>query len=374
MTERILFHAPHPDMLGSGYADQARLWVPRIAKAGYEVGISCTAGLVRQNGTWQGHQVYGRGPYTDMAEDLVGFHYDDFKADLVITLCCPWKLHGQVWRNMRTIHLMPVDRTPLGVPDHKLLMDGGGQPAAVSRFGETVLKDRGLAPLYLPHAVDTGFYRPPQARRKLRQAQGLDHMFIVGMCASNTDPDDRKSFFETFAAFAEFHGKHPRSVLAVHAAAMAPDGLNLLAIAEHFDIGDAVVFSDQYQLAGAGAPESAMAAWYGTLDVLVLVSKGEGYGIPLAQAQACGTPVITMGWSTGPELAGPGWTVEGQPWWNNGHRAIWHTPRIDSVAARLEDAFKSAGDRRKAARDFAVASLDADTLWAEHWAPVLDKL
>ena len=146
-----MIHGPYPDM-PTGYGSQIREIAPRLAKAGYEVAISCTAGIVRHNTTWQGLPVYGRGPYTDMAEDLVRWHYQDFDADLIITLCCPWKLHGQVWKHMTTIHLMPIDRTPLGVHDYNLLSEGGGMPAAISRFGEVQLRDRGLDPLYLPHA------------------------------------------------------------------------------------------------------------------------------------------------------------------------------------------------------------------------------
>ncbi len=376
-----MIHAPYPDM-PTGYANQVRLIAPRLAKAGHDVAISATAGIVRHNTTWQGLKVYGRSPYTDMAEDLVRFHYADHGADLIITVCCPWKLHGQVWKDLRTIHLMPVDREPIGQPDYYLLQDGGGMPAAVSRFGERVMRDAGLEPLYLPHAVDTQAWQPPADRAGLRKAQGLGHLFIAGVNASNTDPGDRKAFFQTIAGFAAFHlgdeelgiKPHPKSVLAMHAAPVAPDGLDLMAIAEHFGIADAVLFSDLYQLAGAGAPETALAAWYGTLDVLLQLGN-EGFGIPAAEAMACGTPVIAGTWCTGPELAGAtGWLAAGQQAWNNGHKAIWHTPLIPSVAARLCEAHDQAAGRREAARQFAVDNLDADLLWDRHWLPVLEAL
>jgi glycosyltransferase involved in cell wall biosynthesis len=377
VTQRVMIHAPHPDM-PTGYASQVREIAPRLAKAGYDVALSCTAGVVRMNTTWRGLHVYGRGSYTDMAEDLIGHHYKDFGADLVITLCCPWKLHGQVWRDLRTIHLMPVDGSPLGHQDYDLLMEGGGMPGAISRFGERELRARDFDPLYLPHAIDTSLWKPPRDRRVHRRAQGIDHMFVVGMNGANTDPDDRKAFFESFGGFAKFHAKHPKSLLTVHAMPVVPDGLNLLAVAQHWGILENVIFTDMYQLASTGAPQDALMAWYGALDVLLMPSKGEGYGVPLAEAQACGTPVVTMGWSTGPELVGPGWMVEGKPSWHGGLAAAWHTPSIDSIADKLCEAFEQnaaqAAARRSAARKFAVNNLDYDTLWAEHWVPVLDKL
>jgi glycosyltransferase involved in cell wall biosynthesis len=377
MTEKIMIHGPYAEM-PTGYASQIREIIARLAKAGYEVALSCTAGVVRFNTTWRGIPVYGRGSYTDMAEDLVYSHYQDFGADLIITLCCPWKLHGQVWRQMRTIHLMPIDGSPLGAQDYDLLIEGAGMPGAVSRFGERELKAKDFDPLYLPHGVDTSRWKPPKDRRAHRRAQGLDHMFIVGMNSANTDEDDRKSFFESFGGFAMFHEEHPKSVLLVHSMPVTPDGLNLLIVANDWGILDSVIFSNQYQLAGAGASEDALAAWYGALDVLLMPSKGEGYGVPLAEAQACGTPVVTMGWSTGPELVGPGWMVEGQPFWHGGLAARWHTPNIKSIAEKLEEAYGQragqAAERRSAARRFAVDNLDYDKLWTEHWVPVLDKL
>ena len=379
---RMLFHGPYPDM-PTGYAAVLRDVIPRVAAAGWDVGISCTAGIVRHNTTWRGHMVYGRSPYTDMAEDLVQQSYADFGADVIITMCCPWKLHGAVWRAMRTIHLMPVDRDPLGVPDYKLISEGGGMPAAVSRFGEQVIRARGLDPLYLPHAVDTAFWMPPADRKKMRQGMGLDHVFLVGINASNTDPGDRKQLYESFAGFARFHlgdeaagiAPHPRSVLAVHASPVLPDGVNLPAMAAHLRIPpDAVMYSDMYQTAGAGAPLEGVRAWYGGLDVLMQLGN-EGYGLPAAEAMACGTPVIAGTWCTGPELAGDtGWLCEGQPRWNDAHQADWHVPLIPSVAAALDRAHGEAAGRRAAARDYAVANLDAARLFEEHWVPVLKDL
>jgi glycosyltransferase involved in cell wall biosynthesis len=369
---KLLIHGPHPDM-HTGYASQMGVWLPRMKAHGISVAVSCTAGQIRHNSEWNGIPVYGRGPYTDMAEDLVRFHYADFGADLAITLCCPWPLHGAVWKHMRTIHLMPVDRDPLGVLDWALLNDGGGTPAAVSRFGERVLRDRGLEPLYLPHAIDTGLWRPPADRAKLRQANGLDHLFVVGINAANCDPDDRKNFYESVAGFAEFRREHPMSVLLMHSAMLAPDGINLLAMTDALGIRDHVVFSNQYQIGGPGAPAEAMAAWYGMCDVTLMLGN-EGYGLPGAESAACGTPVIWGGWGPGPELAGPGWLVAGQRRWHDKHHAWWYRPLVADVAAALGEAYESAGLMREQARQFAVEALDADVAWKQHWVPVLEAL
>ena len=370
---RILWQSCHPQM-PTGYANQSRVWLPRLRDAGHDLAVACTAGAVRYDTTWQGITVYGRSPFTDAGEDLSRLRYDQHQADLAITLCCPWVLHGQVWREMRTIHLMPVDCEPLSYRDYKLLSEGGGQPAAVSRFGEKTLRARGLDPLYLPHGTDTAFWRPPEDRDALRAANGITARFVVGINANNSDTADRKALFEQMAGFARFHRRHRDAVLALHTMAAAPDGMHLHAIADQLGITGAVVFSDQARYISAGIADEQLRDWYGSLDVLLACSRGEGYGLPIAEAQACGTPVITMGWSSGPELAGPGWTVSGQEEWNEVHHARWHVPYISSITRRLEEAYTGAAGRRGDARQFAADHLDADRAFAEHWKPVLDEL
>ena len=368
---KIAMQCPDPRM-PTGYANQARVFLPRIRAAGHEVAVICTAGTVRYNTEWNGIPVCGRSPYTDAGEDLTLYRYQQWGADLILTLCCPWILHPQVWREMRTIHLMPVDCEPLSYRDYKLISEGGGTPAAVSRFGERMLRERGLEPLYLPHAVDTSFWRPPQDRAALRGP--ADGMFVAGICANNSDTADRKALFEQMKGFARFRQNHRDAVLAMHTLSIAPDGMNLESIADQLGISGAVIWSDQGKMATGEHTDEQLRDWYGRLDVLLCCSRGEGYGLPIAEAQACGTPVITMGWSTGPELAGPGWIVAGQPERNEVHHADWHVPFIKSIAGQLERAYNGAANRREAARTFAVNHLDADTLFAEHWKPVLDDL
>ena len=56
----------------------------------------------------------------------------------------------------------------------------------------------------------------------------------------------------------------------------------------------------------------AMPAIYGRAEALLFPSWIEGFGLPLVESMACGTPVITSGTSAMPEVAGPSpsvWSV-----------------------------------------------------------------
>ena len=51
-------------------------------------------------------------------------------------------------------------------------------------------------------------------------------------------------------------------------------------------------------------PDEALPLWYNTADLLVMPSLYEGFGMPIVEAMACGTPVITAEVSAMPEAGG----------------------------------------------------------------------
>lgn len=380
---RILWHGPYKTP--TGYWNQADIWLRRLIGMGHEVAISCLAGVTSHMETWHpviGGQVYDVPvypctPYELNGQDVVRGHYEHFKADLIITLTCTWVFNPEAWRDMRVIHITPVDVEGMSAKDYQVILNSGGTPAAVCRWGETQMKARGLDPLYLPHGVETDVFRPPANRKKLRQAMGLDHMFLVGINAGNHDKT-RKRWNEAFGGFAAFHEEHPKSLLAIHSIAFLPGGLKLPALAQEWGIGDAVLFNAQYELITGRTTQEELAAWYGALDVLLNVGN-EGFGLPGVESQACGTPVINGAYSTGPELVGPGWLAAGQYDWNDHHEKRWHIPFITEVTRCLEEAHANladparAGRVRKKAREFSL-TWDADAMFGQHWRPVFDTL
>jgi glycosyltransferase involved in cell wall biosynthesis len=113
-----------------------------------------------------------------------------------------------------------------------------------------------------------------------------------------------------------------------------------------------------------------MAKWYAQLDLYSGASRGEGFGLPLVEAQACGVPVVTTDASAMTELSGPGWLVSGQPTWQKGHHSTWVTPDIGELWSAYEEAYDGgAAARSDEARLFGV-SYDADLVYQLNWQPV----
>ena len=360
----------------SAYGRQTALFAPRLNTLGHETAVCAFHGLHGNVMTVDGVRHYPGSIEEQWAQDVLPGHYGNWRADLCITLMDAWVLNGPGLKasEMNMAHWMPVDATPLGVMDRAVLDQGGGRPIAMSRFGETQLRDAGYDPLYVPHGQDSSLFKPLDAaeREKTRHQLGYDGKFVIGIAAANLDPC-RKGFGEQFAAFAQFAARHPEALLLVHSRVITRQGSDLRRMAALLGIGDKVIFGDQYGQATGSVNDATMARWYGLLDVLSNATYGEGFGCPVLDAQMCGTPVVVAGNSTGPELCGAGWLVDTEPYWNRGHSSWWGRPSIPSIVDAYEQAFEKAAGLREQAREFALA-YDADTVTETYWKPALAAL
>jgi glycosyltransferase involved in cell wall biosynthesis len=114
-----------------------------------------------------------------------------------------------------------------------------------------------------------------------------------------------------------------------------------------------------------------MAALYSAFDVLANPSYGEGFGIPVVEAQACGTRVIASGWAASADLvAEDGWLLQGVPFWDEPQKAWWQIPLVDSIHNALVEAYNAPRGSSKVAREFA-SQFDAERVWKWGWLPFL---
>jgi hypothetical protein len=198
---------------------------------------------------------------------------------------------------------------------------------------------------------------------------------VVGMVAMNKDPGDRKGFNEALRGFAKFHQSHPEAVLLLHNEPHGiQGGIDLYDVVKQAGIpAGAVVWTDQYAYR-IGFSRQMMAALYTSMDVLLAPSRGEGFCVPLIEAQACGTPVIASNFTAQPELVGAGWLIDGQIEYDPSHRSNYYRAYIDDVAAKLETAYTELEDdwtdHIAYGRSFA-ADYDADVIWERYWLPFL---
>jgi glycosyltransferase involved in cell wall biosynthesis len=74
------------------------------------------------------------------------------------------------------------------------------------------------------------------------------------------------------------------------------------------------------------------------MDVLLNPAMGEGFGITVLEAQACGTPAIVTDFSAMKEVCGAGWHVKYQPHWT-GQNSWQASPDVDDIVSALEDCY-----------------------------------
>lgn len=378
---RILIHSNGP-MVPSGYGVETKLLMQGLAKLGHEVACSAFSGLSGSAISWGEFTIFPAG-LIPFSPDVLAQHAMTFGADLVITLMDFWKLKSAVpvlaSAPFKMAAWLPIDSTPVSRLDAEVLSGiPGCFPIAMSEFGQRQLHDAGFDSTYIPHMVSTGVFKPLAHRGDFRREIGVGGKFVIGICSANQDAV-RKGWPEQFRAFAKFHARHPDSVLMVHTIVNHPKGFDLGQMAADMGIIEHTLFTDQYaQIAGQLA-EPMMADWYSCLDVLSHCGYAEAFGIPSAEAQAAGTPVIATDGSAMREVAGPtGRLVKGTEFWNYVHRAWWVRPDVDAIARAYEDAYleylqpTTAARRRRAARRHAVASYDTELVMEKFWRPFLE--
>lgn len=389
---KFLIHSNSPTV-STGYGVQCAQLADALAEAGHDVAVGSTYGQQGEIGQWtspRGHKIriYPSGYFTNspdvISQNAMHFFDGDPQGGIIIPLLDVWVLNkNRELADFRVAAWTPVDHYPVPKQVLEFFHTTGATPIAMSKYGEDLLRRSGLDPLYAPLAVDTVVY---DRTMSVEAADGTsvtgrqlfevpDDAFVVGMVAMNKDPQDRKGFNEAFRSFGQLWKNHNDAVLLVHSDKLgAAGGLDLVELATHCGIPPhALIWTDQYAYR-LGLPENMMAALYSTMDVLLAPSHGEGFGVPLIEAQACGVPVIVSDFSSQSELVGAGWRVDGQLIWDQSQSASYIMPYTVDVLQRLEFAYAmSPADRSAGAREFAL-EYDHRAVFENNWEPILAEL
>ena len=340
-------------------------------------------------------------------------------ADWVISLYDAWVYTEQRQDPFeglpRVASWIPVDHYPTPLSLYEWLTHGH-VAIAMSRFGQDCLTllsaawqaeyerqlrdakgDRrkvavtpGFPVRYAPHALEDVF-RPVES--DFRQQIGVPaDAYLVGIVAANYGSFvyDRKGITDMAAALGYFMESHPDAYVYVHTIAEGAQMLKLPSVFAFSGVPDERIrWADQHALKKHAFTDEQMAQAYSAFDVLLATSRGEGFGIPVIEAQACGTPVIVSNWTAQPELVGEpwnqrewgllrypnGWAVPVLRDYDPRHGADFAKPQLGVVVKALEEAYADRGNPER--RDAALAKAEqyrADPVFATYWRPILDEM
>jgi glycosyltransferase involved in cell wall biosynthesis len=186
---------------------------------------------------------------------------------------------------------------------------------AMSRFGQEQMPESKL----VYHGIDTDKYWPVSSQRPIttsaetvlktkadcKAAFGYPRdSFLVLRVDRNSG---RKDFPATWKALVPVMQKHTDIIVHFHCQGQNDmHGVDLVAMFSRDPATKDRFYLPDFQDTFIGWTTEDMNALYNAADLFVTTSRGEGFGLTIAEALSCGVPVIAQNVTAIPEVVGPG--------------------------------------------------------------------
>ena len=184
-----------------------------------------------------------------------------------------------------------------------------------SNYGANIVKrDVDISIDWAYHGVDHDIFNVINGRDIIRSSIGWNDKFVITCVANNVR---RKQIPRLIEAVSILKHRYKRNnvYLYLH---MVPfqghwlEGHNLYEIAAMYNIAENVLFNSELKKLHDAIPDRTnnlsypgLAELYNASDLFVLPSQVEGFGLPIAEAMACGVPVMVTKYAAGWEVASP---------------------------------------------------------------------
>jgi len=298
--------------LPTGYSNQMKQLALYLTKQGHEVHWFCHA----YTGADLDHVRFADG--TEFKFNMYGHHMGDMyfansiskrlkelQPDRLIVLLdtfmlFPWFLNVDT-APAKTFFWYPSDGGA-GLPKGcEAILKKINVPVAMAQFGQKqVLDYHDIKAEHIPHGINIDRFRPlsEQERLKLKEKWGFKDKFVIGVVARN---QPRKALDRTIKAMKKVAEQIPEAVLFLHLDPNDPASpWKINDLIQRYGIENRVVYSGME--AYKGFDWDKMNDVYNIMDVFLLTTTGEGFGIPIIEAMACGIPVVATDYTTTPEL------------------------------------------------------------------------
>jgi glycosyltransferase involved in cell wall biosynthesis len=247
---------------------------------------------------------------------------DDWKPDAVLAISDVSGLLNYIgnsiaeWRTVPVYHYCPIEGDNL--PPLWRDLWAFVHPVAMSEYGARVVGEHIGRPVPMVyHGVDAETFHPVSPGNPIRwdggtfrskddaKAKfGLTGRKVILRADRNVV---RKNFDALLRAFVPIAQTDPDVDLVLHCRPIDPEGIDLwqeiLRLPE--DVRSRVKFTNAHDTF-RGLSSEGLAVLYNAADVYMSTTGGEGFGLTLAEAMACGVPVVSTAWAAEVEVIGDG--------------------------------------------------------------------
>lgn len=228
-----------------------------------------------------------------------------WKPDIVYTLGDIWMIDWIAKHEYRSefkwLGYIPIDGIPIPFRWREVI-NNMDMPVVFSKFAydnlRKVLLKKHIDFIY--HGVDTEIFHPVQDKYEHKKKYNLHNKYVIGIVARN---QKRKNIPALLKAFAKFSKNKPDTVLYLHMCLIENVGWNIPELLKLYDLGQkGKVVHTEGLTPAFGVPDHLLVEIYNLFDLFVLPTMGEGFGLPVLEAQACEVPVLVTDYSACTEL------------------------------------------------------------------------
>ncbi len=168
---------------------------------------------------------------------------------------------------------------------------------APSRFVEKLIKDRTKKKVfYIPHYIDTNKFDQIDLNKKLKEE--IYTVLTIGQWTK------RKGLEDSIIAFSRALGLYSDCRLIVKYSGMKDNNdVNIEKQIINLALMNSVKLAAPIYSSSNNISYEELLDLYKNSSLLLYPSRGEGFGLPVAEAMSVGIPIIYTGWSAIPEIA-----------------------------------------------------------------------
>lgn len=305
----------------TGYGTCQRELLPRIAGSTDHDVFQLAASGVDNAGpfVYEGVTVYPSSSQggTLAAEDIQPL-CDREDIDLILAQFDMWHIHQAVRQLQELKNVPPIvpyapidNQDPGGpAPNWQPILQNAPVNVPYCDFGARMMRKAGVdgdhiwTPIY--HGVDTDVFRPVDVSKPdvfpTSSIDVDDSDFVVGYFKNNQGQRaQHERALHAFRTFLDEAGVEDRAYLYLHCSIHGTSSPEIPHWVDKLGLEDNVIMPAEAEYRW-GLSEEKLNLRYNGCDVVLNTTKGEGFGLPILESMASGTPVIGGAYSSMPEL------------------------------------------------------------------------